>query len=268
MNLRPLLLILLATTCVDGATWGQPRRALSSSATAVVTTNHHTTIADALQIPRGGACTDSDPALFVKIGTSAAVEAATMLGTLKLGQYLGEKLEQPKIADLPLTQWISVFAVIFASSFFGSVVDGGLSAATSQVIDPNVTPGDPEWYDSLQKPSWNPPGWVFPIMWLIVSKPTQMVAVSKLFKESSISWGPLAVFCGHLALGDAWNKVFFGLQCTGRGAAVITVFYTALVASVYLFSQVDPIAANFLLPTLGWVTIATCLNWNIYVNNK
>ena len=74
--------------------------------------------------------------------------------------------------------------------------------------------------------------------------------------------------CTHLSLGDAWNKVFFGLQCTGRGLAVILTFWSVLWTSVYLFYQVDKAAGLFLVPTGLWVTVATALNGSIYVLNK
>ena len=267
-KIRSLTFALLVTFVAAGDTRFVPK----SSASFVTRQSQDASNVNALLLEvRGGGCADTDPALFFKVGTGAVVEAAAMLGTLKLGSVLSTKLEsQPKISGLSLTEWISIFGVIFGSAFFGSLVDGGLSAATSQLIDPNVTPGDPMWYSSLQKPSWNPPGWVFPIMWLIVSKPTQAVAVSRLLQTTNpeFSWKPLAVLCGHWALGDAWNKVFFGFQCLGRGVAVISVFYAALVASLFAFYQVDPVAAKFLLPTFAWVTVATCLNWNIYLNNN
>ena len=151
----------------------------------------------------------------------------------------------------------------------------GLSAASKQVLDPNSTP-NPDWYSGLKKPDWNPPGWLFPIMWLIVSKPTQFIAVTKLLdalataenKEGGVSYLSLLMYCTHLSLGDAWNKVFFGLQCTGRGLAVILTFWSVLWTSAYLFYQVDEAAGLFLVPTGLWVTVAAALNASIYFQNK
>lgn len=115
-------------------------------------------------------------------------------------------------------------------------------------------------------------GWLFPIMWLIVSKPTQFMAVSKLLATSTRSnnkelFIPLLAYCTHLSLGDAWNKVFFGLECTGRGLAVIFTFWSALWICAYLFYREDQIAGILLLPTCLWVTVATALNWSINLLN-
>mmetsp|Transcript_11630 Transcript_11630/g.18912 ORF Transcript_11630/g.18912 Transcript_11630/m.18912 type:complete len:103 (+) Transcript_11630:368-676(+) len=79
---------------------------------------------------------------------------------------------------------------------------------------------------------------------------------------------PLLAYCFHLSLGDAWNKVFFGLECTGRGLAVICTFWSVLWLSAYLFYRVDPNAGLLLLPTCLWVTVASALNWSIYLLNK
>jgi benzodiazapine receptor len=229
---------------------------------------------------RGGACSDSNPALFAKIAVNAIAETGAMLGVLVGTQKLAERVQiLPTIAGLPLIQWMGLFIIIFGSSLIGSIVSGGLNVASNQVLDPNVVPGDPQWYDKLVKPSWNPPGWLFPIMWLIVSKPTQMIAVSRILKKATsvasnvdstteLPLSVLAVYCAHLALGDAWNKVFFGLQCIGRGVAVITAFFGMLLTSAYVFYQVDPSAGLFLLPTCGWVFVASSLNWSIYLKNK
>ena len=107
-------------------------------------------------------------------------------------------------------------------------------------------------------------------MWLVVSKPTQYAAVWKLItqnteKDLSI---PLAVYCAHLSLGDAWNKIFFGLECTGRGLAVILTLWSVLLVSAYTFYQVDQYAGLLLVPTCLWVTVATALNWSIFALNK
>ena len=96
-------------------------------------------------------------------------------------------------------------------------------------------------------------------MWLLVSKPTQLLAVAKVCSSgtsegeeapAALPWVPqLAAYCLHLALGDAWNKVFFGQQKVAAGALMITVFYGALLASAYLFAQVDATAGLLMVPT-------------------
>jgi len=244
-----------------------------------------------MMVRGGGACSDSNPILFLKIFLSAALETSLMLGTIVTSyQFVAPAAAAssssivPSVFGSSLIVWVSLGLVIFSSSFFGSLVDGGLSAATKQVLSPNLVPGDPNWYANLKKPSWNPPGWLFPIMWLIVSKPTQLLGVARLLllqKTTTTTADDdddnelpvavittLATYCAHLALGDAWNKVFFGLQCTGRGVVVITTFYAILLLSAYLFYQIDETAGYLLLPTCAWVTVATALNWNIYYLNQ
>jgi len=232
-----------------------------------------------LSIRRGGGGeegqrVDSNMILSSKIGLNTVLETLAMLGILAGTKTIAEKVAtMPKIGGLPLIQWFGLFILSYASSFIGSVIEGSVNTASNQVLVPNVVPNSPEWYSRLKKPSWNPPGWVFPIMWLIVSKPTQMIAVSKILmttttSSSSLPWSALAIFCSHLALGNTWNKVFFGMQSIGHGVIIITTFYGLLLTSAYTLYQIKPLAGLFLLPTCAWVTVATALNWSIYLKNK
>jgi benzodiazapine receptor len=111
-------------------------------------------------------------------------------------------------------------------------------------------------------------------MWLVVSKPTQFAAVWRLIAGHSkndeggtLLSVPLLAYCAHLSLGDAWNKVFFGTESTGRGLVVICAFWSVLWLSGYLFYRADPYAGLLLLPTCLWVTVAAALNWAIYLLN-
>lgn len=254
------------------------------------------------------ACSDSNGVLTAKTVLSAAIETAGLLGLLKaatlaspkVNDWLGDKKFLP--SDLPTRA--ALFLVIFSSSSIKAVLDGSLGAATSQVSKPNTTPGDTEWYQNLKKPWFTPPGWFFPIMWLVIAKPTQFIGVSKLLlafsnknvlsasssaaattkpvadavnagadvvlqQTSSLPWWPaLTVYCAHLALGDAWNEVFFGCQRIGLGVGVIVTFLGLLATSAKLFYDIEEQAGMFLLPTCAWVCVATALNLSIYFKNK
>jgi translocator protein len=225
-----------------------------------------------------------------KTATSVILQTLGLLAALKIAEVApraffpnhhdNDNDVLPKIAGLPLLQCLASVFVVFSSSTVKSWIQGGgvIGAATSQVLKPNVVPGNPDWYAALQKPWFNPPGYVFPIMWLLVSKPTQLVALCRILKAqtttsnngsaSSSYWPQLAIYCAHLSLGDAWNNVFFTCQRIGLGALVITTFFVMLLTSAFLFYQVDKTAGRFLLPTCAWVAVATLLNVRIYQLNK
>ena len=215
--------------------------------------------------PRGGA---SSLTTLTHAALGAVFEAGALLGVVKAARALPpgassaiarlKILPSDTIKGLPAAEWFAWCVIIFGSSAVGSAVDGSLRAATNQILMPTRVAGEQGWYASLDKPRWEPPGFVFPVMWLLVSKPTQLLAVAKVCSSgtsegeeaAALPWVPqLAAYCLHLALGDAWNKVFFGQQKVAAGALMITVFYGALLASAYLFSLVDPVAGLLMVPT-------------------
>ena len=235
---------------------------------------------EAVLRPRGGA---SSLTTLTHAALGAVFEAGALLGVVKAARALPpgassaiarlKILPSDTIKGLPAAEWFAWCVIIFGSSAVGSVVDGSLRAATNQILMPTRVAGEQGWYASLDKPRWEPPGYVFPVMWLLVSKPTQLLAVAKVCSSvtsegeeaAALPWVPqLAAYCLHLALGDAWNKVFFGQQKVAAGALMITVFYGALLASAYLFAQVDATAGLLMVPTCLWVTVAAALNWSIY----
>ena len=221
---------------------------------------------EAVLRPRGGA---SSLTTLTHAALGAVFEAGALLGVVKAARALPpgassaiarlKILPSDTIKGLPAAEWFAWCVIIFGSSAVGSAVDGSLRAATNQILMPTRVAGEQGWYASLDKPRWEPPGYVFPIMWLLVSKPTQLLAVAKVCSSSvggegeeaaALPWVPqLAAYCLHLALGDAWNKVFFGQQKVFAGALMISVFYGALLASAYLFSLVDPMAGLLMVPT-------------------
>lgn len=87
---------------------------------------------------RGGDCSDSTPALFVKVALGVAVEAGLMFALVSYAVKANE-LGYSKTVIRSL-QAFALLAIIFGSASFGSLVDMGMSAATKQALDPNQIP--------------------------------------------------------------------------------------------------------------------------------
>lgn len=205
-----------------------------------------------------------DTEIALKTGVvSTAVEAVALIGILEGSRHVANAKWNPMLSGMPLVRWLSILLVVFGSATIRSALDGTMSAA-AQTLQPTVVPGDPDWYEQLRKPFFNPPAWVFPIMWLLIAKPTQVLALKELFSVDSASWKTLIPYGVHLALGDTWNQVFFQHQRIGLGAIIISCFWVSLFIAVLTFDTISELSATCLLPSLGWITIASLLNLEIY----
>jgi benzodiazapine receptor len=125
--------------------------------------------------------------------------------------------------------------------------------------------GPGEWYAQLNKPSWNPPNWIFGPVWTALYL---MMGVSawRVWRKGALgaSLLPLGLFLFQLALNAAWTPVFFGLHQMGLALAIILVLWGAIAATLWAFQSRDRVAAALLVPYLAWVSFATLLNATLW----
>jgi tryptophan-rich sensory protein len=124
-------------------------------------------------------------------------------------------------------------------------------------------PGD--WYASLRKPSWNPPGWVFGPVWTVLY--TMMaVAAWLVWRRGGFAAQrrPLTLFLVQLALNAAWTPLFFGLHWPGVAFAEMLFLWLAIGATLLAFRPVSRVAAWLLAPYLAWVSFAAALNFTLW----
>lgn len=126
---------------------------------------------------------------------------------------------------------------------------------------PNITP----WYDTLAKPPFNPPNWIFGPVWTALYV-LMAWAFYRILRspEGSARRRAIALFLVQMALNATWSVAFFGLQSPAAGLVVILLVVTAIVATVHAFLAMDRIAGGALVPYLGWVAFATLLNASIW----
>jgi len=135
---------------------------------------------------------------------------------------------------------------------------GGLGGA---VTAESVT----TWYATLNKPSFNPPNWIFGPVWTALYI-LMGVAAWRVWRSADrdTARGPLAVFALQLAVNLGWSVAFFGLRNPGLAVVVILALDLLVLATALMFRRIDRLAAWLLVPYLAWISFATLLNVTIW----
>ena len=137
--------------------------------------------------------------------------------------------------------------VVFVASAIGGAATG-----------PNI----PTWYATIQKPSFNPPNYVFGPVWTILYA---MLAFSfwrilRLPAQTPGRSGAIALFVAQISLNALWSVAFFGFRSPESGLVVIVALLLAIVANMVVFMRLDRIAGWMFPPYLAWVAFASALN--------
>jgi tryptophan-rich sensory protein len=127
--------------------------------------------------------------------------------------------------------------------------------------------GASPWYQQLNKPAFNPPGWIFGPVWTLLY--TMMgVALYLLIRQWPVSRVAIALFALQLLLNALWTPVFFGMQQMGWAIVVIVMMWLAIAATMLAAWRTSPAAVWLLAPYLAWVTFATILNVTLWRMNS
>ena len=141
-----------------------------------------------------------------------------------------------------------------------TLITFGLLVVVAALSGSLFKPG--EWYDRLRKPDWNPPKWVFPVVWsvlyIFIAVAGWLIWEEVGFSAALIVWGI------QLVLNAAWSWLFFGLRRMDWAFWDVN----GLIAFVSLFIivawPISTVAALLFLPYLAWVCTAALLNWTIW----
>ena len=129
------------------------------------------------------------------------------------------------------------------------------------------------WYASLDKPSYQPPGEVFPVAWSVLYTDiavTSSLTLAALRREGRAD--EMARFAGALAVNlvanAAWSWVFFRWHrlATASGVAALLAVSSADLAR--RARRVSPAAAAALAAYPAWCGFATVLSTAIWRRNR
>lgn len=151
-----------------------------------------------------------------------------------------------KFADLIF--WLLISAVV---AWFGAQFNTG------------------QWYLTIAKPTWTPPGWLFGPVWTTLYIMMAVAAwlvwreTGRNFKEKSIQ-----LYLVKMILNASWSWVFFGLHQIGWAVVNIIILLLLIIVVTVLFYRTKKIAGYLMIPYLLWVSFATVLNFNIWLLNR
>ncbi len=122
------------------------------------------------------------------------------------------------------------------------------------------------WYAGLNKPSFNPPSWVFGPVWTflyILMGVSLYLVWSKGLGTGGVK-AAMVIFGVQLLLNILWSLLFFGLQNPLLALIEIVLLWVMILVNILYFYKISPLSAYLLVPYILWVSFAAVLNFFLF----
>lgn len=121
------------------------------------------------------------------------------------------------------------------------------------------------WYRGLDKPTWTPPDWMFPVVWMILYVSAAYAAARVAPMEGAAY--AMAFWAMQIAFNTLWTPVFFGLRNIKAAFFIMLGLWVAVAGTMASFFMLDWIAGALFVPYLVWVSVAGALNASVWARN-
>ena len=120
---------------------------------------------------------------------------------------------------------------------------------------------DWSWYESLNKPSFNPPNYLFGIVWPILYL---LMSIVSFINAKTI----YKLYFLQLVINGLWSWIFFAFQSIGFAFLdiVVLIFLNILIMKQLRETQAW-LSLMLYTPYILWITFASILNLSILVLN-
>jgi len=128
---------------------------------------------------------------------------------------------------------------------------------------------DKEWYDSLNKPKFQPPAWLFAPVWtvlyLMMFSAFILVLMSP-FKLTNIF--AYLFFAAQLFINFQWTPVFFKEHNLRKAFLLCVILIVLVLITMLIFLHISKLAGLLMLPYLIWCIFAGILSFEILELNE
>ena len=127
----------------------------------------------------------------------------------------------------------------------------------------------PNTYENFNKPSFSPPGWVFPVVWTILYFIMALAAYRIYMKGKSdnTTRKALLLYGIQLLLNFFWSIIFFRFRLYAIAFLELLILLVFILKTTFEFFKVDKLSAYLMIPYIAWVSFAGVLNYSIWMLN-
>ena len=150
---------------------------------------------------------------------------------------------------------------------FLSFILFGLMTYSASVIGGLVTVGFKEpWYSLINKPTFNPPSWVFAPVWTTLYL-MMTIAIWLFWHSRNREMNTIYIYFIHIVFNATWSIVFFGLHQILLALIVLIGLILIIIILMLRFKRVNIVSYYLMIPYLLWCCFALFLNFNLLILN-
>jgi len=124
-------------------------------------------------------------------------------------------------------------------------------------------------FNMLNKPSFSPPAWLFPVVWTILyilMGIASYLVVNSGESEQKIKKA-ITVYAIQLVFNFFWSIIFFNLEQYLLAFFWLLALLFLVVYTAVLFYNISKTAGYLMIPYIIWLILAGILNFAIFVLN-
>ncbi len=126
----------------------------------------------------------------------------------------------------------------------------------------------PGWYSTLVRPPWQPPDYVFGIIWpynFVMLGIAAFNVAQTLNRNQTITW--LIFFAASVAAALTWAYQFYVPHNLSVAAIALVIAALLTIPVLYLTFKASLLIGTLLVPYQIWVIIASTLAWGYWTRN-
>ena len=146
--------------------------------------------------------------------------------------------------------------LLFALVTFSASVIGGLA----------IVGFKEPWYSLLNKPTFNPPDWIFAPVWTSLYL-MMTIAIWIFWHNKNRDMNTVYIYFIHLVFNTTWSIVFFVFHHMLLALTVLIALIGLIMILIVRFKRVNLVSSYLMVPYILWCCFAFILNFNLIILN-